>query len=259
MTQQEQTSVHAWLDADLILFRFAIANQDKTGKTNIEKAKDNIAEHIERIESKVFADKTTLVFSDKHNFRKFINRCYKANRQGDKPILFNPLRQWMQDTYPWLSKPNLEADDVLGIVCTSGRPPHEVPVLVSYDKDMRTLPVQIYNQNTDEFEKMTPEEADRVFWTQCITGDTTDGYYGIPGVGPKGAAGLVEEILEKATLEERLAVLKREYEWRYLSEDYMLRQCQMAYILRDGDYRDATGEIRLFGTRTWYSPEVVEL
>lgn len=242
-----EKKIHAYIDGDLIQYRFSIANQAKDGTTDFERAKDQVLNYMQKIEDRTFADKVTVVFSDRKNFRKVLNRCYKANRNGtEKPVLFNSVREFMKEKWPSMSEPYLEADDLLGIVCTTPTE-DEVPLLVSYDKDMRTLPVSIYNPQTDEFEKMTHEESERVFWTQCITGDTTDGYYGIPGIGPKGAVAIVDEVMSKSTLDEKLEVILREYDHRYLDREYALRQCRMAYILRNGDYDPVDGSIRLFG------------
>jgi len=245
--------IHAYIDGDLIQYRFSIANQNKEGTTDFERAKKQVADYLSKIEDRVFAEKMTIVFSERKNYRKTLNRCYKSNRQGDKPILFNLVREFMKNNYVCISENYIEADDLLGIICTREYE-NEIPVLVSYDKDMRTLPVTIYNPQTDEFEKMTPEAAETVFWTQCVTGDTTDGYYGIPGVGPKGAVAIVEEIMAKESFDEKLNVLLREYAWRYLDTEYALRQCQMAYILRNGDFDFEKKLVKLFGTDDWYDP-----
>ena len=58
-------------------------------------------------------------------------------------------------------------------------------VLVSPDKDMEQIPCRIYNLK-QEFTQ-TAEDAERKLWHQCLTGDSTDGYKGCPGVGPKTA------------------------------------------------------------------------
>lgn len=246
--------IHALIDADLIQYQYSIANQNNDGSTNLGTAIEQALRAVETITNRTFAERTTLVFSGQANYRKRLNRCYKANRNGDKPILLNQLRQAMCSHYNHIIVPGLEADDILGILCTE-KGLDETRVLVSYDKDMRTLPVNLYNSKTDEFSTITEVDAEIAFWTQCITGDTTDGYYGIPGMGPKGAEPLVAEIIMQNTLEEKFAVLLREYEWRYLDKEYALRQCRMAYILHHGDFKDETKEVRLWGPgpEQWYS------
>src|SRR3546814_8955273 len=66
-------------------------------------------------------------------------------------------------------------------------------VIVSEDKDMQTLPnVKIWRQ--DKLVETTAESAENFWLYQTLMGDSTDGYKGCPGCGPKSA----EAILQKA-------------------------------------------------------------
>lgn len=241
--------IHALIDADLIQYRFAIANQKKDGTVDTVSAEVQSHNYIDKIINRIHADKVTLIFSGPRNFRKTVNRCYKANRQGEKPILHSHLRKVLCEKYPNLIVDGLEADDVLGILCTEPQT-DEHRVLVSYDKDMKTLPVTIFNPNTDEIVTVDEFDAEKMFWTQCITGDSTDGYYGIPGIGPKGAEAIVNEIMLESSQLEKFAILLREYEHRYLDKEYCLRQCQMAHILQHGDYDHKTRTVKLWDPTT---------
>ena len=81
----------------------------------------------------------------------------------------------------------LEADDVLGIIATMPENKGKVTV-VSDDKDLKTVgPSRLYRPMTDELLEISEADADRYFLTQVLTGDVTDGYKGIPGIGPKKA------------------------------------------------------------------------
>lgn len=248
-------TIHAYVDGDLIQYRFAIANQKKDGSVDFQKAQQDAENFIDKIQNTLFADKLTLVFSDRNNFRKHINRCYKSNRSGEKPKLLGQLNEHLSKSFTSTVYPFLEADDMLGIICTA-KEPGEKKILVSWDKDMKTLPVEIYNPTTIEHFTVTPREAAQQFWTQCITGDTTDGYYGIPGVGPKGADPMVQHMLDMHSDADRLKYLLEQYAWRYLDQEYALRQCRMAYILRQGDLDVETGGIKLWNptseSPTWF-------
>ena len=49
-------------------------------------------------------------------------------------------------------------------------------IIVSDDKDMRTIPGRLYRPMSDEMMEITSAEADHHFFTQCLTGDPTDGF-----------------------------------------------------------------------------------
>ena len=44
---------------------------------------------------------------------------------------------------------------------------------------------------SDEMLSVTEQEADKNFLMQCLTGDSTDGYPGVPGIGPKKTEALL--------------------------------------------------------------------
>jgi DNA polymerase-1 len=64
------------------------------------------------------------------------------------------------------------------------------------DKDMKTIPGKFFRispSGNHEMLEITKEEANYYFLTQALTGDSSDGYPGCPGIGPKKA----EELLKK--------------------------------------------------------------
>jgi 5'-3' exonuclease len=78
----------------------------------------------------------------------------------------------------------------------------------------------------DEFTQ-TPELAERKLYEQCLTGDSTDGYAGCPGIGPK-RAGL---ILDKCNGSYWEAVVKA-FEDADLTEEDAVRNFNLAHILQ---------------------------
>jgi len=124
----------------------------------------------------------------------------------------------------------LEADDALGIYATL----HPGNVIVSPDKDMKQIPGQLYNM--EEMFTVSPEEGERMHYLQTLSGDQTDGYGGVPGVGMKRAASWFE---------------KHGYNWeavvrafveKDLGEREALINARLAKILTVNDYDFATGE-----------------
>ena len=98
----------------------------------------------------------------------------------------------MESNWPSYRRPTLEADDIMGILSThptliSGR-----KIIVSEDKDMKTIPGWLFNPAKDVSPHMvTVAYADSFHLFQAICGDVTDGYVGCPGAGPKAANDLL--------------------------------------------------------------------
>jgi DNA polymerase-1 len=186
------------------------------------------------------SDKVRIAFTGPgENFRKGVLATYKGNRQTTrKPLCYPEVKAGIEARFPCLSVPGLEADDLMGIWQTRDQ---EHTIIVSEDKDMKTIPGKLYRQG--ELQEITQEEADYHFLFQTLTGDATDGYSGCPGVGAAGAkkilAGepcgtlrawkLVVEAFIKAGLTEddaliqaRLARILRASEWDSVSKKVML-------------------------------------
>jgi 5'-3' exonuclease len=64
--------------------------------------------------------------------------------------------------------------------------------VVSIDKDMAQIPGWHVNPTKDDFPRwVSEEEADYFLALQWLTGDSTDGIPGLPGIGPKKAEKLL--------------------------------------------------------------------
>ena len=128
-----------------------------------------------------------LFFSDAVNFRKKILPEYKGHRNRKKPCGYKRVINALRKEYKVIIKPELEADDSMGIYSTK----YPGNIIVSPDKDMKQIPGQLYN--FDETFTITPEEGARWHLIQTCAGDQTDGYGGISGIGIKRAVSLFEE------------------------------------------------------------------
>jgi DNA polymerase-1 len=73
---------------------------------------------------------------------------------------------------------------------------------------------------------------------QTLTGDKTDGYPGLEGIGPVKA----DKILKEGTYEEVLQA----YRNAGFNDEFALSQARCARILRHGEYDWATKEIKLW-------------
>jgi hypothetical protein len=64
--------------------------------------------------------------------------------------------------------------------------------IVSIDKDLDMIPGHHYNPKKDVSYYINEQDGYRNFYKQCLTGDTSDNIPGIYGIGPKGAARIVD-------------------------------------------------------------------
>lgn len=172
-------------------------------------------------------DDVLLCLSAGRNFRYDVDPTYKANRKGTrKPSCYNEVVKRACDTWPSFSHPGLEADDVLGIFATRDAN----TILVSEDKDMKTIPCTLFQQG--QLQKIHIHDADWWFFFQTLVGDTADGYPGLPGVGPKKAT----EILMPQAVCSLWSCVKAAYEQRGLTEADAIKQARLARILRNEDW-----------------------
>lgn len=168
-------------------------------------------------------------FSDKENFRKAIMPTYKANRAGKrKPVGYKALVEWVTKEYTTKTMNTLEADDVMGIIATKPKS-KDTYVIVSGDKDLKSVGGHYYDFIHDTYEFVSPEQADFNFLKQTLMGDRTDGYDGCPSIGKVTA----EKILNEDCSWD--AVVKT-YEKKGLSEEVALENARVARILRYSDY-----------------------
>jgi DNA polymerase-1 len=171
--------------------------------------------------------------TDTLDFRKQIDPTYKSHRIGvRKPLAFADLKAKMKAELPTRSFPSLEADDVMGILAT--KPGEHERIIVSRDKDMKTIPARIYN-GTD-FISVSEQEADYNHLYQTLIGDASDGYKGCPGIGPKKA----EKLLTNGSVTNGVFNPWRTVVAAFvnagLTEEDALRQARLARILRWSDW-----------------------
>lgn len=179
-------------------------------------------------------------FSDPDkNFRKKILPTYKANRKGKrKPVGYRALVDWVKGNYTAYQKPTLEADDCIGILATMKKNKGNT-IVISGDKDMKSIPSYHYNFIKDEFFKVSETEADFWFYMQTLMGDATDGYSGCPTIGKVGA----ERILKDDCSWQKVLDT---YKSKNLTEFDALMQARVARILRASDWDFKKGQVKLW-------------
>lgn len=231
------------IDGDIFAYQIAAASERPidwggdlwTLHSDMAEARIKLYDRLQNIQETLEADDMIVCLSDDDNFRKRIYPKYKSNRDGKRrPMILVPLKEYIEDTYTTYKRPSLEADDVLGILSTSKKIVKGERVIVSMDKDLKTIPGLFYNLNNPEFGVQVIDEAEADYWHmyQTLCGDTSDGYPGCPGVGPKKA----ERLLEGLSPADMWPAVAEAFVKAKLSEQEALVMARVARILRVQDY-----------------------
>ena len=200
-----------------------------------------VNKELEKIQSQFpFSEDILLFFTSPNNFRKKILPEYKGHRNRKKPCGFKRVINQLKNDYQVIVKPTLEADDSLGIYATK----YEGNMIVSPDKDMRQIPGKLYDFN--ETVDITPEEGAKWHLTQTLSGDNTDGYSGVPGIGQKRAQKIFKE--KGYTWQ---AVVET-FEEKGMTEQDALINARLARILTTNDYDHETKQPILWTPRPNY-------
>lgn len=206
-------------------------------------ARLDFSNRVERLRETLKADDVIMALTtQERNFRKDILPTYKHNRKTvRKPLCWGALRDYCASSFVTFIRDGLEGDDCLGILATRTADKNVEKIVVSIDKDFKTIPGLHYNQGHPELgiQQVFEEQADYYHMLQTLMGDATDGYEGCKGVGPKTA----EKILTLEPTENAEAF--RRAMWRAVveaykkagfGEEYALVQARCARILRASDY-----------------------
>lgn len=237
------------IDADFIVYKCCAAAESEIDwgddvimvVSKFSDAMKNVEKELAKIEQ-VFpwAQETILFFSDSQNFRKKIYPDYKGHRNRKKPCGYRRVISELANRYHVIRWPTLEADDAMGIFATE----HPGNVIVSPDKDMRQIPGKLYN--LDETIEVTEEEGAKWHLIQTLSGDATDGYSGVPGIGTKRAVALFDE--NGYSWETVLTA----FESKGLTEEDALLNARLAKILTCNDYDQSTKTVRPWNPTTGY-------
>lgn len=192
------------IDGDVVAYQFATSAETPihwgddfwTLHADAKEAKAKMDNFLAGLKEDLEADQLVIALSDRtrNYFRKKILPTYKANRDKvRKPLILKELREHLETQYKSYERPGLEGDDILGILATTDKIIKGEKVIVSIDKDLKTIPGLHYNTNKPELGvfNITEEEADYWHLFQTLVGDSSDGYSGCPGIGLKKAEDLL--------------------------------------------------------------------
>jgi len=249
----------ALLDADVINYQAAASAQRDYGGELFVDISGAIEDAVTQIEKEMLhagCDSVILVYSPKksNNWRKLVMPLYKMHRKATpKPVCYGELREELEKRYKHISIDWLEGDDIFHMLH------RKIPdsVIVSIDKDMYTVPEAMYlRPHTMAFPAVTSQAYADKFWLyQVLIGDSTDGYKGCMGIGPKKAEVILKPFFKVEMDDDGNHHESFDFDgaWAAVVDTYRskgqtnwLEQAQMARILREGDYDSENKRIRLF-------------
>lgn len=222
------------IDADYIVYKACAANESEIDYgDDVIVVTSSFSDAYESVERELYDiactlghfDDFILFFSDSRNFRKLLYPAYKGHRNRKKPCGYRRVINKLKTEYHVISNPSLEADDSIGIFATK----EQGHVIVSPDKDMRQIPGELYDLSNPII-TITPEDAYKWHLIQTMSGDQTDGYSGIPGVGVKRAAALLDK--DGCTWD----TVVKAYKAKGLKESDALLNARLAKILHAENY-----------------------
>lgn len=270
------------LDLDIFAFQAAAAfeeevilESEETGHfesmlhSDLTKALNTTINRIDDLAKQLKLDKVVVCITDSVNWRNSVLPTYKGNRKNvRKPLGLNWLKEQLAEHYESFKRPTLEADDVMGILATWDKwNPDYRKIIISEDKDMKTVPAWIFNPAKD-FEPwlQSEEDANHFHLLQTLAGDVTDGYAGCPSIG----MGTAEELLKDGKMFEQYEHTFKsgakkgttELRWRKadaptpwdtvvscflkagLNEAAAIQQAQVARICRSTEYNFKQKEVK---------------
>jgi DNA polymerase-1 len=258
------------LDADMLAYRYAFACETEiqwdddtwTYHGDMSRARDGIQMFLRDIKDVAETNDVVFYLSDtKANWRREVMPTYKGERAGwrvempsilppkpgpRRPMLWKPIREWLAAEFQARMLPGLEGDDMVGIAATTPSTEPVERIIVSEDKDLRTIPgLHLSPRRLNEgIVEVTPRQAARFHLMQTLAGDRTDGYTGVPMIGEKRADKILGDV-DPESPEAWIRVVQT-YRSKRLNEDTALMNARVARVLRYGEYNPETEEVTLW-------------
>jgi 5'-3' exonuclease len=219
--------MQALIDQDLLCYRCAASAEND----DLNIALYRIDELLDNILNKTGATSYRAFLTGPNNFRKQIYPEYKANRISPKPKHLRDLQDYSLEKLSAEFAPEfLEADDALAIYQT------EDTIICSLDKDLLQVPGKHFSweingkgwTRPDTFLEQTELEGLRLFYKQCLKGDTSDNVKGIEGLGEKKATKLLADCSSHIEMFNQVRDL-------YGNDDEFIMNASVLWILRSLD------------------------
>lgn len=269
------------LDGDIFAFEAASISEHEIEfpgdiwvlYSEFDRAFRHATHKIDELKKELKADEVVFCWScpSGRYWRHDVLPTYKGQRKNSrKPLALKELKEALAEEYESVMRPNLEADDVMGILSTNKRyKPGSKKIIVSIDKDMQTIPGWLFNPDKDyQPWEVSEDHADRFHLAQALGGDQTDGYAGCPQIGFETAWKMLEDMQKPVSYEHVFKsgkrkgeteirwtkddaddlwdVVKAHFEKQGLNEEAALVQARVARILRHGEWDTKKQEVKLY-------------
>lgn len=219
--------MQALIDQDLLCYRCAASAEND----DLNIALYRIDELLDNILNKTGATSYRAFLTGPNNFRKQIYPEYKANRVSPKPKHLRDLQDYsLEKLSAEFAPESLEADDALAIYQTDDT------IICSLDKDLLQVAGKHFSweingkgwTRPDTFLEQTELEGLRLFYKQCLKGDTSDNVKGIEGLGEKKATKLLADCSSNIEMFNQVRDL-------YGNDDEFIMNASVLWILRSLD------------------------
>jgi hypothetical protein len=268
----------ALIDTDILLYEVGSYTNDEGHPLSWPLCKSRADAKIQKIVEAAGCDDYRLFLTGDNNFRirEGTIKPYKGHRVSPKPPNHANLKKYFTESKNFEGKVTLtdgyEADDALSIKQyldiankVDDLDPYNAEVLeicgiklstvlCSRDKDLNMVPGWHYSWGSGKQKEKEPwfiteDEGNHWFFTQLLTGDSTDNIPGLYRVGKVAAKKLLDGLTEPLSL---YTVVQHEYEVRFGSywKLFMHENARLLWMMRseDDDIRewlDALEEQRL--------------
>jgi DNA polymerase I len=249
------------VDADIVAYKLASVSEKPirwendvwTLHSDEKDCEVMINDYFHTLKENTECSKIVCAFSDTYNFRTSILPDYKLNRVNTrKPLTLKFCKDYIFENYNGFKKPNLEADDIIGILATTDIIKGS-KIICSEDKDLNQIEGLHFNPVTKEFYKISAKQADYNFYFQTLTGDQSDNYKGCPSVGEVKATKILSNSKDywQSVIET--------YQSNNLTEDDALIQARVAKILKKNDYDFKLKKVILWSPNKKQKPKGIKL
>lgn len=247
------------IDGDLILYEVGFASQQKGVEGDcilapVEEVNERIDRLVNDICAAVYATEPPAIYlTGKGNFRHAVakSREYKGNRKQIKPHYYSYIKAYLQAQWGAVVVDGMEADDALCIEQTRSLRERNT-IICSRDKDLKQCPGFHYTWECGRQGSWGPAWVEDIgslvlrgpkkltgtgslfFYSQLLTGDSTDTYDGLQGCGPIRAFNILDGATTEAEMYERVL---EAYTNKYgeEAEERLYEQAQLAWMIREVD------------------------
>ena len=231
--------MHALIDADIFLYSFGSAKGEDGAPAPWPFIISRMDAQINNILEAVGATSHQLYVTGPGNFREEVAtiKPYKGQRPSEKPYWHEHLKAFLLEHRDAYQAVGVEADDWLGIAQMKRQEEYSWPtVICSQDKDLHMIPGWHYswpvgNRPAKELWWQDETSAIRSFYSQLLTGDSTDNIPGLFGVGKSST--LVKRLSDFDSEYDMYVSVRQEYEKRFGSywNQFLIENARLLWIL----------------------------